>query len=369
MPKEHNLSGTWYFKFKNCFRRIGQHAWPIGLMLLAVGGLMAGCTSDIPSEVGTGLVNSEIDVVLEPLHLENIELYTAKNVKDDEVSLLNQEVLYFGSQDGNLSSILLNYDFTDIFSEEFPDTVWTLDNIAKVELRLVRLAAYGGILPGESDPGDTTVVSKYYQVFTLDEPFNGGNFPGPVPTHGNINLNTAYGENMDAAEPRLVFRAERLMSWVNAAQMQGLIVSDGPESSTGLIGFASNELTHVNELASIHADPGAFPVIIVAFNSTEEVAFIAPSADISTFHQIKPAPLDQADGMMLRTCLRTYPMLRFDFSSLPENVFINRAVLSITNNISTGFGQLESIVVSEIDVNLFGVPGDSMPLANLADAT
>ncbi len=367
MPKEHNkLFGI---RIPQPNKGGYQTGLVICLFSLATAWQMTGCTSDIPNEVGTGLVNSQIDVVLEPLALEEIELYTAKNISDDEVSLLEQEVLYFGDQDGNSSSILLNYDFSDIFTEEFPDTAWTIEHITKVELRLVRLKAFGGTLPGEEDDEDEIVVEKYYQVFELDEPFDGANYPGSVPAHGLLNLNTAYGTNLAAAEPRMVFTESRLVSWVEAAQVQGLIISDGPESSTGLIGFASLDLTHPNELELIHVDPGAFPVIIVDFDFTEEVAFIAPSADISTFHDLKPAPLDPADGMMLRTCLRTYPMLRFDFSSLPENIFVNRAVLSVTNNISTSFGQLESIVVSEIDVNLFGVPGDSMPLANLDGAT
>ncbi len=365
------MSGTWILQSGKARQRASLAVWLICMITMLGAWFLTGCTSDIPSEVGTSLVHSEIDVVLEPLSLNDLELYTAKNVSDDEVPLLEQEVLYFGSQEGNSSSILVNYDFSDIYSEEFPDTAWTLDHITNVELRLVRLAAFGGVLPGEEPGDDDVIIEKYYMVHELDEPFNGANFPGPIPAHGILNLNTEYGTNLAAAEPRMVFTTSRLLNWIAAAEVQGLIVNDGPESSVGMLGFASNDLdvAHAGELANIHEDPGAYPVILVSFDHTESIAYIDPMADISTFHEIKPAPLDSADGMMLRTCLRTYPMLRFDFSSLPENVFINRAILSVTNNVTTSFGQLEAIVVSEIDVELFGVPGDSMPLANLDGAT
>lgn len=360
------------FRLKNLNpHRVGLIFWLLGLLTLAGVGLMAGCTSDLPNEVGTVLVNDHIDVVLEPLGLEQVQQYTAKNVSDAEVPLLDQQALYLGAQEGNESSLLLNYDFSNVYSDSFPEEAWTNENITSVELRLVMIKYYGNLNEVEEEEeeksGADKALGKYYQIFQLDEPFDGGSFPGPEPGRSPIDLN--INSELDISkEPHLQFSKPYLVSWVAAGEQVGLTVREGPGSEDGMTAFASTDLTLASELESIHADPGAAPVFLVQFAHTDSVAYIEPTADISTFHSVSEAPLDVNDGLMMRTCLRTYPMLLFDFSELPRNAFINRATLAVSNDTTRSFGNLQSIVVSEIDTRFFGVPGDTMPLADLENA-
>jgi hypothetical protein len=91
-------------------------------------------------------------------------------------------------------------------------------------------------------------------------------------------------------------------------------------------------------------------------------------ADTSTFHEVAAAPASAADGILLRTCLRTYPAFDFDFSTLPDDVLINRAVLRLTNDRDVAFGNDESIVVAEID-SLKLAATAALPLAELTAAS
>ena len=69
------------------------------LCAVAAAALLAtGCSSDDPSAVGADLVGAEIDVVLEPLAVNEIELYTALTVEDEGVPHWEQEVLYLGGE-------------------------------------------------------------------------------------------------------------------------------------------------------------------------------------------------------------------------------------------------------------------------------
>lgn len=342
--------------------------WMVCLTLLGGAWLLSGCTSDLPSEVGTGLVDSEIDMVLEPLVLEDINIYTAKNVSENDLPLFEQEVLYLGSQQGNSSSILLNYDFADVYTDSFPESAWTFDNIVSVKLRILMLEYYGHLRPGEGDSEPNKVLAKYYQVFELDNEFVPSDFPGPVPAHGFTNLNINY--DLDDAEYLEIDLAEDFfLSWVDAGITQGLVVSEGPESVQGLVGYSSREMAHPAS-SLIDYDTGTLvaPVLMVKFAHNDSTFFIEPWADTSTFHEISQAPADVSDGLMMRTCLRSYPMLRFDFSSLPANAMINRAVLTVSNDTTSSFGNLQSLVVSEISTDYIGVPGDTMPLADLEGA-
>ncbi|MCK9995703.1 MAG: hypothetical protein KAH56_05400, partial [Candidatus Krumholzibacteria bacterium] len=95
---------------------------------------------------------------------------------------------------------------------------------------------------------------------------------------------------------------------------------------------------------------------------------LATDEDTSTFDQVPEAPADVDSGFLLRTGLRSYPALYFDLSALPPHAFINRALLSITNDPTAGFGNLGSIAVSEWDVARFGDPYRTMEITELWDA-
>ncbi len=372
MPKELPLLGTWLLKHSVLSESV-PFKWSflgcmVCLMSLAGAWMLSGCTSDLPSDVGTGLVDAEIDVVLEPLILDDVEIYKDKNVSEADRLVHEQEVLYLGTQQGNSSSILLNYDFGNIYSLAFPESVWTAENITSVKLRLLMLEYYGHLRPGEGDTGPDKVLAKYYDVHELDNEFYPAGYPGPVPPHGDVNLNIDY--QLDDSEYLEITLSEPFfMSWVEAGITQGLVVSEGDGSVQGFTGFASREMLHpASSLIDYHEETLVAPVLMVHFAHNDSTCFIQPWSDTSTFDEISEAPTDVADGMMLRTCLRTYPMLRFDFSALPANAFINRAVLSVTNDTTRSFGNLQSMVISEIDTRYVGTPGDTMPLLDLEGA-
>jgi len=371
MPKEFPLFGTLLMKLS--ISRRGLHSparlvWGVCLSCLVGTWLLSGCTSDLPSQVGTGLVSSEIDMVLEPLVVEDIEIYKDKNISEAGLPVHEQEVLYLGSQQGNSSSILLNYDFGQIFSLGFPESAWTAENIVHIRLRFLMLEYYGHLREGEGDTQPDKALAKYYDVFALDNEFVPAAYPGPVPPHGLVNLNVNY--HLDDSEYLEIEISEPFfLSWVEAGITQGLVVSEGPGSVQGLIGYSSKEMLHP-ATALIDYDVGTkvAPVLAVKFAHNDSTYFIEPWSDTSTFDEISLAPTDPADGMMMRTCLRTYPMLRFDFSALPDNAMINRAVLTVTNDTTRSFGNLQSMVISEIDTDYVGVAGDTMPLVDLEGA-
>jgi len=329
---------------------------------------MVGCTSDTPSEVGTDLVDQHIDVVLEPLVIDSVERYTGKDVSEADLPLAEQEVLYLGSQGGNSSSILLNYDFSDIYSEGFPEEAWTEDNIQWVKLRFLMLEYYGHLLTVDEEEKADKALAKIYQVHELTEPFDPESFPGPEPEFSPTDLNN--DSNLDDSEfLEISIDFSWLEGWVEAGQEQGLIVREGDGSVEGLSGFSSKEMKHA---ASSLIDYDEFtlvaPVIKVHFVHNDSTFLLEPTADISSFHQLNQASEDMSDKFMMRTCLRSYPMMRFDFSSLPANAIINRAVLAVTNDTTSSFGNLQSVVVSEIDTEYFETAGDTLSLTDLEGA-
>ncbi len=374
MTKEFPLLGAWIKKFPAGYDFLqSPPVFPVVLIVLASALMLSGCTSDNPSQVGTGLVNSQIDVVLEPLILEDIEIFKDKNISEADLILHEQEVLYLGTQQGNSSSILLNYDFGNIYTLGFPESVWTSENIISVKLRFLMLEYYGNLRPGEGDTNPDKVLAKFYQVQELDNEFDPAAYPGPVPPHGLINLNTNYQLD-DSEYLEIPISEPHFLQWVEAGITQGLMLSEGEgssgvESVQGLSGFASREMLHPSSsLIDYQEDTKVAPVILVKFAHTDSTYILEPWADTSTFHEISEAPTDVSDGMMMRTCLRTYPMLRFDFSSLPANAFINRAVLAVSNDTTRSFGNLQSMVISEISTDYIGVAGDTMPLLDLEGA-
>ncbi len=350
-------------------RKPALMAWFVCLITLAGAWLLAGCTSDDPSEVGTGIVEPHIDVVLQPLKLETIERYTGKSISEVDLPLAEQEVLYLGNQEGNSSSILLNYDFANAYSDSFPASRWTNDNISWVRLRFLMVEYYGHLIT--PDDGHNKALAKFYDVFELATPFTPDDFPGPVPPllDGGVNLNRDY--ILDEAEfLEIELPVAEMINWVAGGQAHGFVVSEGANSTPGISGFSSREMLHPGStLIDFDSKTLVAPIIKVHFDHNDSVFILEPTADTSTFDEISTVPVDVvADGFMLRTCLRSYPMLRFDFSGLPANAFINRATLSVTNDTTVGFGNLQSIVVSEIDTDLFGVTGDELPLLDLEGA-
>jgi len=333
---------------------------------------VAGCTSDDPNLVGTALVTDHVDTVLFALGTEQINQYSAIRVENPDILVHEQEVLYIGEQGGTRSgSIIANYDFSDIFSNEYPETLFTEENIKSVKFSLTKLNYYSA---SEEGQGTGQPVALFYQVQEMEAPFDPvdfANYPVQNPPVGvGPFLNSDFADTNRSNEPLLPFYdAVELLGWIAGRESVGIIVTLGAQSDPGLVGFASKELTHFLELDPLRVGTIPAPNFVVEFQDNTIPNFLlAPYADSSSFEEVPDPPADADGGFLLRTCLRSYPALYFDLTGLPPNAFINRALLSVTNDTTISFGNLGSIAVLEWDVAGFGDPYRTMDLDELTDA-
>lgn len=346
-------------------RAVAVVALAVAWLVLAAGG----CSSDDASSVGSSLVEVSIDVSLDTLLCEQVIAYAGRIVSEHDLPVPRQEMLYLGSQGGTSSSILVNYDFADslVFSDSIPASAFTSDNIAWVKLQLIMSDYY----ISQFDPEGTgdKVLSKFYEVYQLDAPFDTTAFPGPVPPHDSVDLNISPVLD-EAGEVNIDIAESFFLDWVQAGGAQGILIQEGSGSHPGLSGFASRDNRHMgSQFLELGEGTTQGPALRVQFVEPDTILSIRPVADTSTFHEVAVAPEDPGDGFLLRTCLRSYPVLRFNLDALPENVYINRAVLYVVNDTTTSFGNLESIVVSEFDLDRIGTPADSLALDDLDEAT
>jgi len=334
------------------------------LCLIWLGLLVAaGCTSDDANLTGAILVESTIDVTLDTLGVREVDQYVGKNVADASVPLLKHELLYMGTEGGNSSALLVNFNFDDAYSDSIPEEAYTLSNIAWVELQMIMPSVYMG---GSED--DTTINGKIYEVHQLDTPFDGSQYPGDIPAYDPTDLNIEPGLDI-SGEPQIEISVPFFLNWVNTGGDQGLLIQEGFGSEPGFVAFSSLENHHVSQFPPLGVGTTLSPVLRVQFVEQDTIVSFPPYADISTYHELETAPADISDGFMVRTGLRTYPIIRFNLDELPENAIINRAVLYAVNDTSTSFGNLEALVISEYDMDFFGVPGDTLPLADLSSYT
>lgn len=324
---------------------------------------LGGCTSDLPGEVGADLATVELDSVLVPLDVVAVDRYAALAVEDPDLPLSAQQVLYLGGQAGTRSSILVNFDFDAYASEDFPESLFTAENIQTVKLSLTKLSFYG-----EAADTTTPVVRLFYRIHALDAPFDSTAYPGPVPAHDGRDLNADYLLEQ-GSEPLIPLRKDDFLAWIATGGVRGFLIRAGAESDSGLVGFAARDLRRFGEIPDVAVGTIPAPNLVVDFVSEELNRLIAPVADISTFDQVPAPPASAADGLLVRTCLRRYPALRFSLAKLPPDVYINRAVLVLHNDTDRGFGTLQTLVVSELDTGLFGDPYGTLTLDELDAAT
>jgi hypothetical protein len=332
----------------------------------------SGCTSDDPNVVGLSLVTDRIDTILVPLGVEEITQYSALKVVDPDVPVHRQEVLYIGERNGTRSGAMLaNFDFNDIFSNEYPETLFTEENIKSIKFSLTKVNYYSSVR-------DTLSTGKpedlYYEIRTIAAPFDSTEYVDypvdPVSGEGDP-LNSDYLTPTNSSEPLLRFEdffTRDFLEYIQNEEKVGFIVTLGAESDPGLVGFASRELDHFNELDPLRVGTIPAPNFVVEFQDNTIPNFLlAPYADTGTFEQVPEPPADTENGFLLRTCLRNYPTLLFDLSDLPPNAFINRALLTVTNDTTVAFGTLGAISVLEWDVTRFGDPYKTIELDELND--
>jgi len=335
------------------------------LALVGLAALVAGCTGEDPNLTGIGLHNAAIDVVLEPLPIYNLENSGNLAVTDSEEPFDKRQVLYFGNQDAESSSMLIRYDFSSLPDEVFVDSLFTEANIDSVVLFLYMLRYYENF----KDENGSSLV-KTYHVRELVDTLNVSLYPGPEPEVSPFFVN----ETPDTPEPvgaviALELSEQKYIEWYQNNGHTGIMVSEGSTGAeiNGFIGFSSADLTAFGELSPLSAGTLPYPVIVVRFAALDTVLRMVPMEDVSTLHALDPIPQNFANGMALRTHERSYPYLRFSFADLPPHVFLNRAVVSVANEDTLSYGTLTTLVLSVAD-STFATGGDlAVTLEDLDD--
>ncbi len=320
----------------------------LAVTVVLVSALIAGCTSEDPNLTGVGLYDSVIDSVLIPLQINSFDAFGNLTVDDPEVPFDKRQVLYFGNQGTESSSLLARYDFSAIPDSEYPDSLFTPLNITKVELFLYMLKFY------IDERVDGQALVKSYHVFELADTLDVSAYPGPDPAVVPDFLN-AHPNNLEevGAEIILDFSETKYLEWYEADGHTGIMITEGDtgQEVPGFIGFSSAELTKFTQLPTLLEGTLPFPVLRVTFADTLDVLPLrmVPMADVSTFDGLDPIPTNFANGIVVRTHLRSYPYFRYSLDAVPAHVFINRAIFHVVNDTVQSYGNLETLVLSQVD--------------------
>ncbi len=339
---------------------------------------IAGCTSEEPNPVGTG-IPGDIEVAV-PATKAIYEMVRAGHLKvtDEDVSYAANEVLYFGHSDTDSSSILLRYDLTTL-PDSVPDWLELNDDtILGAELRLYRLKYYAPTLPDTSIDKDEEFDS-HYRVYSLSEPLDVSLYPGLEPAFDALLI-----DQIDSgAEPSLDLNVGTVLDWMVEGS-NGIIIREGIGSADGLIGFGSNNMNEnaYGELERVEATTTIGITLAVtvydelwgigsegqdSLFALVDSIFVFPSKnDVSTWHtQPHPSP-DLAEDIVMQTHNRISPYFEFDLEELPEDVFINRAVIRLGFDFDRTVGQLQSLVIHQVPQSMIdGV--ESITLQALED--
>ncbi len=125
------------------------------------------------------------------------------------------------------------------------------------------------------------------------------------------------------------------------------------------MGYASKELTlPASLLAPLDSGTIVGPNLLIEFKEPAQIARLSPIVDVSTFSAVDPLPDSPADGLVVRSHLRSDPLLGFSLDGLPTGVVINRAVLTVTLDSTRSYGPAEAIVCCETPASNF--PPDSV---------
>lgn len=341
-----------------------------GVFLLLV---LGACSSDDPSTVGDGLVEVELEALLDTLDIGAIDQYRGIPVDEEDLPVRDHEALYLGEQDGTASSIIAQFDF-DAVLDTVDISVFTASNISSVRLRMRMLKAYTDLVEAEDDGSEDEYVARFqkqYLLYHLGSPVDTLAFPGPEPSVAgltNQNANETPDESGIITMP--ILSVQNFVNWMEDGGEHAFAIRQSPVYDTALVGYASRDNVHGGSTLEETSDFDTLgPTFIVHRIDTDEDMLIPAYFDCSTFHSIEEAPADPSDGFILRTSLRSYPALHFDMSVLPEDVLINRAVLAVANDTLSAYGTSETIVVSEFPVDLFGAAGDTLELDEIGAET
>ncbi len=348
--------------------------------------LVGGCTSDPANLVGAALIDSRIDTTLALVEITAVEAFSGIKVSDANEKITESQTLYLGTEKNTKASFIVNFDFTDIFTDEYPEEIFTEENIKTVKLSLTKLVPYKAIYDSiliDPDTGDTTTVhvstgqplDLIYFVHELDEafdPLDFENFPASVPPFNSAIINQDFQIPNTSSEVFLNLYVSDFLRWVNGRTKIGLLFRLGDQSDPGLVGYASNELTTFSEVPLLAVGTIVAPDLIVDFADQDINLQVPPAEDTTVFEEVDTVPQTApaaADTFVLRTGLRSYPAIRFDLANLPTNALINRAVLSVTNDTSSSYGPEFSVMISEIVGDVMDDPSYSLDVSTVLDST
>lgn len=334
------------------------------LLLLAA---LAACTSDDANPVGAGLGNAGLDTLMQELVVDDLVHLGQLEVTDPLRPLDEANVLYLGERGGDASSMVINFDFSNLAHPDSValDTLLTDDNVASVRLKLLQLLWYlpghGGLVAEDDESlRPWTGAAKVFDVHQLTAPFDTLSFPGDEPAHepGLLSLSSE-----PEAATSLIFvdlSKDAVLQWVRERATVGILVKEGAGSTPGLVGFSSKEMVFGGStLDTDNALTAIGPSLVFNLNQTPDYwdsgrqnYIQEPAADASTWHQLQDTPLDPADGIEVRGHVRSYPVLQFDPGVLPERIRVNLAQVVLHVDTSRTHGPANNLTVSEYGLDL-----------------
>jgi hypothetical protein len=249
----------------------------------------------------------------------------------------------------------VRYDFSVFQGSEWDTVDFTIDNIRSVKLRLQGLKYYVSLpLPN----GEVGALLKRFVVNELVDPLDPSLYPGPEPAVGAqlCSVEDGSGQEIILPLPRADF-----LAWVVAGSHTGLRISEGDSagSQAGIVGYASKEMTlPASLLAPLDSGTVVGPNLLIEFREPAQIVRLSPIVDVSTFSAVDPLPDSPADGLVVRSHLRSNPLLGFSLDGLPEGAVVNRAVLMVTLDSTRSYGPAEAIVCCETPASSF--PPDSV---------
>lgn len=319
--------------------------------------LVAGCTSELPNPVGTDLPDG-LDSG-DPERMVTFDVVAAGNVELTDPDIINysdNEVLYFGHQNGEESSILVKYNMADIDSAGIAPEEVNITNIESIKLRMWMVnwyknhnTAFLDTLPETRDTGVT--LKRHYEVHNLVSELTEDYAPGVEPDFDPGMIYQSPSEGTPGGENVLLdnIAFQVLVNWYTNGH-NGIIIREGarPDSTDGFFGFASKELTHFAELPLLLPEDVYAPGLVINFIDPDTTLTLWPEIDTSTLHSLGEIPEDITEGFVVRTHLRNSPWFSFDLQDLPQDVMINRASLFVYSDSTKSYGPLTSLVATEV---------------------
>ena len=250
--------------------------------------LATGCTSELPNSVGTDLPDG-LDSG-NPERIVTVDVVADGNVALTDPDIINysdNEVLYFGHQDGEETSILVKYNMADIDSAGIAPEQVNIDNISSIKLRMWMInwykdhnTAFLDTIPEGRDTGVT--LKRHYEVHNLTAELTEDYAPGTEPEFAPGMIYESPSEGTPGGGSVLLenIAFQVLVDWYTNGH-NGIIIREGaqPDSTNGFFGFASKELTHFAEVPLLLPEDVFAPGLVINFIDPDITLTLWPEID------------------------------------------------------------------------------------------